>query len=51
MQHTAKTYATLFYSYAKNYVKGAGTPVLSNKQCVSLLSLQEQNDIIGYVKR
>ena len=39
-----------YYSYAKNYVKGFGIPVLSSKQRVSLLSLQEQNAINGYVE-
>lgn len=50
MQHTSKPYATGYYSYAKNYVKGFGIPVLSSKQRVSLLSLQEQNAINGYVE-
>lgn len=50
MQHTAKPYATGYYSYAKNYVKGFGIPVLSNKQRVSLLSLQEPNAINSYVE-
>ena len=51
MQHTAKPYATGYYSYAKNYVKGFGIPILSSKQRVILLSLQEQNAINGYVER
>lgn len=51
MQHTAKPYATGYYSYAKNYVKGFGIPVLSNKQRVGLLSLQEPKAINGYVER
>lgn len=50
MQHTAKPYATGYYSYAKNYVKGFGIPVLSSKQRVSLLSLQDQNAINSYVE-
>lgn len=50
MQHTAKPYATGYYSYAKNYVKGFGIPVLSSKQRVSLLSLQEPKAINGYVE-
>ena len=50
MQHTAKPYATGYYSYAKNYVKGFGIPVLSSKQRVSLLSLQDSKDINTYVK-
>lgn len=51
MQHTAKPYATGYYSYAKNYVKGFGIPVLSNKQRVGLLSLQEEDVINDYVER
>ena len=50
MRHTAKPYATGYYSYAKNYVKGFGIPVLNSKQRVSLLSLQEQNAINSYVE-
>lgn len=49
IQHTAKPYATGYYSYAKNYIKGFGIPLLSSKQRINLLSLQEQNAINNYV--
>ncbi len=51
MQHTAKPYATGYYSYAKNYVKGFGIPPMSSKQRASLLSLQNSKDINTYIKR
>ena len=51
MQHTAKPYATGYYSYAKNYVKDFGIPVLSKKQRSGLLSLQEPQAINGYVEK
>lgn len=51
MRHTAKPYASGYYSYAKNYIKGFGIPVLSSKQRITLLSLQEQNAINNYVER
>lgn len=50
MQHTAKPYATGYYSYAKNYVKGFGIPMLSHSQRLYLLSLQEPKDINDYVE-
>ena len=50
MQHTAKPYATGYYSYAKNYVKGFGIPKLNEQQRAVLLSLQESNDINSYVE-
>ncbi len=50
MKHTAKPYSTGYYSYAKNYVKGFGIPILSNKQRISLLSLREPNSINCYVE-
>lgn len=50
MKHTAKPYATGYYSYAKNYVKGFGIPRLSTKQRVNLLSLQGEKAINGYVE-
>lgn len=50
MRHTAKPYATGYYSYAKNYVKGFGIPMLSDKQRIGLLSLQDKNAINGYVE-
>lgn len=51
MRHTAKPYATGFYSYAKNYVKGFGIPILSDKQRLGLLSLHDKKAIDNYVKR
>lgn len=51
MRHTAKPYATGYYSYAKNYVKGFGIPMLSEKQRVGLLSLQDEERINRYVER
>ena len=51
MQHTAKPYTTGYYSYAKNYVKGFGIPVLTKKQRMSLLSLQGKDAINDYVER
>lgn len=50
MQHTAKPYATGYYSYAKNYVKGFGIPKLNEQQRAVLLSLQDSNDINSYVE-
>lgn len=50
MQHTAKPYAAGYYSYAKNYVKGFGIPVLDKKQRKGLLSLHEEDAINGYVE-
>lgn len=50
MQHTAKPYATGYYSYAKNYVKGFGVPVLNSQQRENLLSLQEPNAINSFVE-
>lgn len=50
MRHTAKPYATGFYSYAKNYVKGFGIPALSNEQRSDLLSLQGHDAINSYVE-
>lgn len=51
MRHTAKPYATGYYSYAKNYVKGFGIPMLSEKQRLGLLSLQDKERINRYVER
>ena len=51
MQHTAKPYATGYYSYAKNYVKGFGIPALTKKQRMSLLSLQGKDAINDYVEK
>lgn len=50
MKHTAKPYATGYYSYAKNYVKGFGIPKLNEQQRAVLLSLQDSNDINSYVE-
>ena len=50
MQHTAKPYATGYYSYAKNYVKGFGIPKLNEQQRAVLLILQDSNDINSYVE-
>lgn len=49
MRHTAKPYATGYYSYAKNYVKGFGIPPMSSKQRASLLSLQDSKEINTYI--
>lgn len=50
MRHTAKPYATGYYSYAKNYVKGFGVPTLDEKQRMRLLSLQDEERINSYVE-
>lgn len=51
MRHTAKPYATGYYSYAKNYVKGFGIPLLNEKQRAELLTLQDKELINHYVER
>jgi hypothetical protein len=51
MRNTAKPYAANYYSYAKNYVKGFGIPVLNKKQRDKLLLLQDRNDINDYVEK
>ena len=50
MQHTAKPYTTGYYSYAKNYVKGFGIPLLNKTQRIELLSLQKKEEINKYIE-
>ena len=51
MRHTAKPYASGYYSYAKNYVKGFGIPNLSKQQRMDLLMLQDKVAINRYVEK
>jgi adenine-specific DNA-methyltransferase len=51
IQHTAKPYATGYYSYAKNYVKGFGIPVVNKKQRADLLTCNNKRNTNCYVEK
>lgn len=48
--NTSKPYSKGYMSFAKNYIKNFGLPVLTNEQKTKLLSLKKKESINSYVK-
>lgn len=49
MKNTAKPYATGYYSYAKNYVKGFGIPALTDNEKRKLAEMKDHREISHFL--
>lgn len=49
MKNTAKPYATGYYSYAKNYVKGFGIPKLTDSEERALAEMKDQWEVARFL--